>query len=68
MHKINGTQQVKRQLPLFPYSTGGLAGRYADSLIAWWLPAGAKATARRPGASERDAEQRWEGEGGNFSD
>jgi hypothetical protein len=60
-----GTPQPKRQLPLFPYNAGGLAGRYADSLIAWWLPAGVKALARRPETAERDAEQRWEDEGGN---
>ena len=63
----SGTPQVKRQLPLFPYSTGGLAGRYPDSLVAWRSPAGVKAPVRRPEPSEPDAEQRWEEEGGNSS-
>lgn len=62
-----GTPRAKPQLPLFPYNTGGLAGRYADSLIAWWSPAGVKVPVRRTEASERDAEQRWEDEGGNSS-
>ena len=61
-----GTQE-KRQLPLFPYNTGGLAGRYADSLIAWRSPAGVKAPVRRPEAAEPDAEHRWEEEGGSSS-
>jgi len=61
----HGMPQAKRQLPLFPYNTGGLAGRYPDSLTAWWSPAGVKAPVRRPEASEPDAEQRWEEEGGN---
>jgi hypothetical protein len=61
----SGTSQSKRQLPLFPYNTGGLAGRYPDSLIAWWSPAGVKAPVRRPESLEPDAEQRWEEEGGN---
>ena len=59
--------QAKRQLPLFPYSTGGLAGRYADSVIAWRSAAGVKAPVRRPETSEPDAEQRWEEEGGSGS-
>src|ERR1700704_5704126 len=58
--------QAKRQLPLFPYNTGGRAGRYADSLIAWWSAAGGKAPARRPQGSEPDAEKGWEEEGGKL--
>jgi hypothetical protein len=61
----HGTPRAERQLPLFPYNTGGLAVRYPDSLIAWWSPAGVKAPARRPEPVEPDAEQRWEEEGGN---
>ena len=43
-----------------------LAVHYIYALIGWWTP-GAKAQACGPGDTQRDAEQRWEEEGGNWS-
>jgi len=53
--------------PTSKYDAAALAARYVDSLIGWWLPAGVKPPVRRPADPERDAEQRWEDEGGSFS-
>ena len=43
-----------------------LAVHYIYALIGWWTP-GAKAQACGPEDTQRDAEQRWEEEGGNWS-
>jgi len=40
--------------------------RYADALIGWWSPAGVQSPDRRLDDAERDAQQRWEEEGGSF--
>ena len=50
---------------LFMYDTAALNAHYARSLVDPRLPPAVKAPARRPKDSERDASERWEGEGGN---
>jgi hypothetical protein len=58
---------MKPQTPLYSRHVADFAARYFESLVGWWMPAGVKAPASRSGHSERDAEQRWEEEGGNVT-
>jgi hypothetical protein len=60
-------RQMKPQPAQLPACDAvALAVHYIYALIGWWSP-GEKAQARGPEDAQRDAEQRWEEEGGNLS-
>jgi len=67
----HGSRGIRRQMKpqpaqLLACDAVDLAAHYIYALIGWWSP-GAKAQACGPEDAQRDAEQRWEEEGGNLS-
>jgi len=65
-HRDPRRQMKPQPAQLSACDAAELAARYVHALIGWWLP-GAKAPACRPEDTQRDAERRWEEEGGNLS-
>ena len=67
----HGSRGIRRQMKPQPAQIPAcdavdLAVGYINALIGWWSP-GAKAQACGPEDMQRDAEQRWEEEGGHLS-